>query len=49
MLVDYNPNSSLLAMEKIRQLPFADQVKVFRTGFGIWQGNVRAAVHEHKV
>ncbi len=46
VLVDYNPNSSLLAMEKIQQLPFANQVKVFNTGFGMWKGNVKAAVHE---
>jgi hypothetical protein len=45
-LVEYNPNSSLLAMEKIRQLSFASQVKVFRTGFGMWQENVRTAIHE---
>ncbi len=46
VLVDYNPYSSLLVMDKIRQLPFAAQVKVFHTGFGMWQGNVRAAIHE---
>jgi hypothetical protein len=46
VLVDYNPNSSRLEMEQIRQLPFADQVRVFRTGFGMWQENVRAALHE---
>jgi hypothetical protein len=44
--VDYISNNLLLTMEQIRQLPFADQVKVFRTEFGMWQGNVRAAVHE---
>jgi hypothetical protein len=46
VLVDYNPNSALLAMEKIRELPFADQIKVFHAGFGMWQDNVRAAVNE---
>jgi hypothetical protein len=40
VLVDYNPYSSLLAMEEIRKLPFADQVKVFHTGFGMWKENV---------
>jgi hypothetical protein len=40
VLVDYNPNSSLLAMDKVRQLPFAEQVKVFHTGFGMWKTNV---------
>jgi hypothetical protein len=38
--VDYNSNNSLLAMEKIRQLPFASQVKVFHTGFGMWKEDV---------
>ena len=46
VLVDYNPNSSLPAMEKIRQLPFASQVKVLHARFGIWQENVRSAFHE---
>jgi hypothetical protein len=32
---DYNPNSSLLALQNIRQLPFANQIKVFHTGFGM--------------
>jgi hypothetical protein len=40
VLVDYNPNSSLLAMEKIRELPFASQVRVFHTGFRMWWHNV---------
>jgi len=39
-IVDNNPNNDLLAMEEIRQLPFADQVKVFHAGFGMWQENV---------
>jgi hypothetical protein len=39
VLVDYNQNSTLL--ENVRRLPFADQVKVFYTGFGIWKDNVR--------
>jgi hypothetical protein len=42
IMVDYNPNSSLLEMEKIQNLPFANQVKVFHTGFGMWRHNVRA-------
>lgn len=40
VLVDYNRNSRLLALEKIRKLPFADQIKVFYSGFGMWQHNV---------
>jgi hypothetical protein len=40
VLVDYNQNSRLLALEKIRKLPFANQIKVFYSGFGMWQHNV---------
>jgi len=40
VLVDYNQNSSLLALEKVKQLPFADQVRVFYSGFGMWRQNV---------
>jgi len=40
ILVDYNRNSRLLALEKIKNLHFADQVKVFYSGFGMWQHNV---------
>jgi hypothetical protein len=41
VLVDYNQNSRLLALEKIKKLPFADQIKVFYSGFGMWQHNVK--------
>jgi len=41
IMVDYNPNSTLLDMEKIQNLPFAKQVKIFHTGFGMWRHNVR--------
>lgn len=40
VLVDYNQNSTLLGLENIRNLPFASQVKLFHTGFGMWQNNV---------
>ena len=40
VFVDYNPNSSLLALENLRRLPFANQIKVFHTGFGMWRHNV---------
>jgi hypothetical protein len=40
VLVDYNQNSSLLDLESIRKLPFAKQIKVFHTGFGMWRHNV---------
>jgi len=41
-LVDYNPNSALLDLASLTQLPFADQVKVFFGGFAMWQQNVKS-------
>jgi len=40
VLVDFNQNSRLLALEKIKKLPFADQVRIFYSGFGMWEQNV---------
>ncbi len=40
VLVDYNQNSTLLDIKRIKELPFADQIKVFHTGFGMWHHNV---------
>jgi len=37
VLVDYNPNSTLFEIEKLRELPFSKQIKVFYSGFAIWQ------------
>jgi hypothetical protein len=42
IMVDYNPNSAKLALSKISDLPFANQVKVFTTGMAMWQQNVRS-------
>ena len=41
IFVDYNLNSSLLNLDRIQKLPFADQIKVFHTGFGMWHNNVK--------
>ncbi len=43
VFVDYNQNSRLLklALEKIEKLSFANQIKIFYSGFGMWQHNVR--------
>ncbi len=41
VLVDYNPNSALLDLAKLAQLPFANQVRVFFSGFAMWQQNVK--------
>lgn len=40
VLVDYNPHSSRLDLEKLARLPFADQIKVFFSGFAMWQQNL---------
>jgi hypothetical protein len=40
ILVDYNHHSTKLDLKKFSTLPFADQVKVFYSGFGMWQENV---------
>ena len=40
ILVDYNPYSSIFNLENLAKLPFATQVKIFRSGFGMWQQNL---------
>jgi hypothetical protein len=42
VLVDYNPNSSKLDLQSFSSLPFANQVKVFFSGFGMWQQNIKS-------
>jgi len=37
ILVDYNPFSKLLDTEKMKKLPFAEQIKIFYTGFAMWE------------
>jgi hypothetical protein len=37
VLVDYNPNSVKLGLDKLAELPFAAQIRVFRSGFAMWQ------------
>jgi hypothetical protein len=43
IFVDYNENSRLLrrSLENIQKLDFADQIKIFHSGFGMWQHNVK--------
>jgi hypothetical protein len=43
ILVDYNPFSTLLDLEGLKQLPFARQIKILYSGFGMWQQNLEAA------
>jgi hypothetical protein len=40
ILVDYNPHSRRLNEDKLRRLPFAQQIKIFKSGFALWQHNV---------
>lgn len=42
VLVDYNPHSSLLKLDELANLPFASQVKVFFTGFAMWETNLKS-------
>jgi len=42
ILIDYNQNSTLLDLESIGKLPFAKQIKIFYTGFGMWEHNVKS-------
>jgi hypothetical protein len=41
ILVDYNPNSSLLNLEALSNLPFSNQIKIFYSGFAMWQPYVK--------
>ncbi len=40
ILVDFRSNSSLFTDSKLAELPFANQIRVFRTGFAMWHQNV---------
>jgi hypothetical protein len=40
-LVDYNPFSSHLKLDKLAALPFASQVRIFNGGFALWEKNLR--------
>ena len=40
VLVDYNPYSKSLDLDKLKALPFANQVKIFYGGFAMWERNL---------
>ena len=42
IFVDYNQNSKLLDFHKLSTLPFANQIKIFFSGFAMWQQNVKS-------
>lgn len=45
ILVDYNPYSGHLNLDNLKQLPFARQLKIFRSGFAMWQQNLPNAAN----
>lgn len=44
VLVDFNHKSTKLHLEKLLCLSFADQIKVYMGGFGMWQENVKPLI-----
>lgn len=49
LLIDYNPHSSAFDPARLAALPFADQVRVFQTGFALWESNLKPAQPEPPV
>lgn len=41
LLVDYNPFSKQLDLNKLKELPFANQIRVFNSGFALWEQNLK--------
>lgn len=41
IFVDYNPFSKRLDIKKINKLPFAKQIKIFYTGFAMWESRLQ--------
>jgi len=41
VLVDFNPHSRLLELAQLAALPFAGQIKLFHTGFAMWQQSLQ--------
>jgi hypothetical protein len=41
ILVDYNPYSRHFQREKLASLPFADQVRIFYSGFAMWERRLK--------
>lgn len=38
-LIDFNPYSSIFSLEKLKVLPFSNQIRVFSGGFAMWHKN----------
>jgi len=40
IFVDYNPHSTLLNLDRLKTLPFSNQIKIFYSGFAMWEKNM---------
>jgi hypothetical protein len=41
VLIDYNPHSLLFDENKLKALPFKNQIRLFKTGLGMWNNNLK--------
>jgi len=39
-LIDFNPYSSILKLDELRKLSFANQIRIFNGGFSLWHQNL---------
>jgi hypothetical protein len=46
VLVDYNPASRALDLQRLAELPFSRQIDIFHVGFGLWLANARDWTNE---
>ena len=47
ILIDYNPYSSLYKLDRLTQLPFANQIKIFRGGFAMWEKEFKSLAQDN--
>lgn len=40
VLIDYNPHSTKFDINKLKVLPFRNQIRLFKTGFAVWERNL---------
>jgi hypothetical protein len=46
--VDCNPYSTFFERANLGGLLFAEQIKIFRTGFGMWESQLEDGLKEHQ-
>lgn len=46
ILVDYNRSSKLFSLEKLKELDFSKQIRIFHAGFAMWRQNVEPLGNE---